>query len=91
MVEEMGANGAMGGGECIPWTHTTEPPPFIWTEGTQSAWVQWHPHPPMCRALWATVLERMDAYQPLIGLVFDRYKALADDFQRQKRIRHTGR
>ena len=82
IVDEMVANGAINGGGTRPWTLTTEPPPFIWTEGTQSAWVRWDPHPDMCRALWTTVLERMEQYGPLMRLVFERYRALASALHR---------
>jgi hypothetical protein len=73
----------VGGGERIPWTHTTEPPPFIWTEGTQSDWVHWEPQPALCQALWTSTLAHIEAYRPLIRLVAERYKA------RVRAYRHT--
>jgi hypothetical protein len=82
-VDTMCASGAMNGGEVIPWTHRAEPPPYVWTDGLQSEWVRWEPSPAMCRALWTTVLDRMEQYRPLMRLVADRYRAGVREFQRQ--------
>lgn len=67
----------IGGGERIPWTHPTEPPPYMWTEGTQSEWVRWEPDPAMCTALWTSTLAHIQEYRPLQRLVATRYHALA--------------
>lgn len=75
-VEQMATVGDLGSGERIPWTHTTEPPPFIWTEGEQSPWVHWQPDPDACRALWTFTLAQGAQYRPLTRLLADRYSTL---------------
>ena len=76
MVDQMNAHGALSGGDHIPWTQTTEPPPFVWTDGEQSAWVHWQPLPELCRHLWVSVREDLLLYRPLLRLVTGRYRAL---------------
>jgi len=89
-VEHMSAQGAIGSSEQMPWTHTTEPPPFIWTDGTQSEWVRWEPVPEACTMLWRFVLAQADQYRPLARLLVERYRARIDALQVTPRQQRRG-
>jgi hypothetical protein len=76
MVDQMNAHGSLNGGDHLPWTQTTEPPPFVWTDGDQSDWVHWQPLPELCRHLWESVSQDLLLYRPLLRVVMERYRAL---------------
>jgi hypothetical protein len=73
-VNEMNAAGPREGGERIPWTHQTEPPPYIWTNGSPSDWVRWEPLPDLCEALYTQVVHHGAEYRRFHPLLAEAYR-----------------